>query len=130
MYSQKNDPANGHYHVDFVSPGKPIYYKLQPIEVTDEEYLKIKEIYDNKQKQAHSSSNGTNSNGVATALNIIALIIFILGFIAGIALGIAERKFSFTTLITCWVSAFVSGMIFLGFAEIIKLLNDIKHQKK
>ncbi len=66
------------------------------------------------------------SNPVASLLKIIAALIFIGGFIAGIAMGSAEREFSLQIAATYWGAFLVSGSMFLGFAEIIALLQDIK----
>lgn len=76
-------------------------------------------------------------NPVATALTIIAWVIFIVGFVAGIVLGNEEvvhgtyhtyttTEFSFAVALIYWCVSLVSGTTFLGFAEIIKLLDAIK----
>ena len=41
-----------------------------------------------------------------------------------------DDKFSLTTALICWSISFVSGMMFLGFAEVIQLLTDIKYKKR
>lgn len=115
-------------HVEYDAAGYPIFYKYKPFEVTDEEFAKIKEINDSKYKIFH-----TQSNGVATVLKVIAWLTYILGFFAGIAACAEINKYSSdaggtTVLFTWWAAAFISGSLFLGFAEIINLLNDIKHK--
>lgn len=66
------------------------------------------------------------SNGVASALTFIAVMIFIIGFFIGIASLFNGFYNGIPWLILgYWVSAFVLGMLFLGFAEIIKLLQKI-----
>ena len=102
------------------------YYKNVPIEITDEEYQEVK-------KYSKIEDEPTN-NPVAVALTIIAWVIFIGGFIAGIALGTVEiekgyntyTEFSVAIAFVYWCVALISGTIFLGFAEIIKLLDAIK----
>lgn len=107
------------------------YYKKVPFEVSDEEYEEIKR-HTNKTEKDESKGNS-----IAIALTAIAVIIYIVGFIAGIAYGTVEvesgyyytyteTEFSFAIAFTYWCTTFISGTIFLGFAEIIKLLNDIK----
>ena len=66
----------------------------------------------------------------------MAWIIFIGGLIAGIVLGNVDvsysyytyKEFSFAIALTYWAISFISGMVFLGFAEIIQLLSDIKEK--
>ena len=109
------------------------YYKKVPIEITDEEYREV-EKYAKKE-----ATEDASKNPVAVALTIIAWFIFIGGFIAGIVLGIievengyyntyAETGFSFIIAFAYWCISLVSGIMFLGFAEIIKLLNAIKRK--
>ncbi len=105
------------------------FYKKVPVEITDEEYQEVKK-YSKKE-------NTTGNNPIATALTVIAWIVFIGGFIAGIALGTVEvergyhytytdTEFSFAVAFVYWCVSLICGTIFLGFAEIIKLLDAIK----
>lgn len=67
-------------------------------------------------------------NGIASALTFIGIMIFIIGFLIGliyITFGNGEDRASFWILLLYWSGAFVTGMLFLGFAEIIKLLQKI-----
>ncbi len=107
------------------------YYKEVPIEITDEEYQKVKEY----SKKEETKEN----NPIATLLTIIAWIVFAGGFIAGIVLGTVEvergyyytytdTEFSFAVAFVYWCVSLISGTMFLGFAEIIKLLDAIKNK--
>ena len=104
------------------------YYKMVPIDVTDEEYEEIKKYLKIKVE--------TENNPIASALTVIAWILFIGGFVAGIALGMVEvegyyyshTEFSFAVAFIYWCIALISGTMFLGFAEIIKLLDAIKNK--
>ena len=101
------------------------YFKMVPIEITDEEYQEVK-----KYAKKESEEKG-RKNAVATALTGIAWFIFIAGFIAGIALGKEEyygSDFSFAIALTYWGVSLITGTMFLGFAEIIKLLDAIKRK--
>ncbi len=72
------------------------------------------------------------SNTMALILTFISAIIFVAGFAIGIA-WTYEAFFtwpSFIEMFIIWCVSFVVGMMFLGFAEIIKLLNDIKNKIK
>ena len=105
------------------------YFKKVPVEITDEEYQEVKK-YSKKEET-------TENNPIVTALSVIAWIVFIGGFIAGIALGTVEvergyyytytdTEFSFAVAFVYWCVSLMSGTMFLGFAEIIKLLDAIK----
>ncbi len=106
-----------------------LYYREEALDVSDEELEEIKQL--NK-----PISLNPDQNAVATALSIIACIIFIGGFIAGIGLGYVEvegyyssyTEFSFKAALIYWAASFISGMLFLGFAEIIQLLTAIKNK--
>ncbi|MBR3994341.1 MAG: hypothetical protein IKI97_03575 [Clostridia bacterium] len=111
------------------------WYKEKAIDVTDEEYAEIL-----KHAGKHAKAGTSNSmNAVAIVLTIIAWITFIVGFFAGIAFGIekaeigiyytyTDTEFSFATAFAYWCASFISGTMFLGFAEIIKLLDNIKNK--
>ncbi|MCL1873639.1 MAG: hypothetical protein FWF85_05935 [Clostridiales bacterium] len=57
-------------------------------------------------------------NGVANALAWIGILTYIGAFIGGLAI-------SESGLLVTWVAGFISGTIFIGFAEIIKQLTRI-----
>ena len=118
------------------------YFKKVPVEVSDKEYSQILEY----QKESTDASNNNSipafstTNTIASVFKVLAWIIFFGGFIAGIVLGRVEvtrgfyytytdTEFSFAQAFTYWAISFINGMIFLGFAEIIQLLTDIKSKK-
>ena len=104
--------------------GVPKFYKKRAIEVSDSEYeeiLKCQQI-----KNSINNKTVATKNKVATTFKVIAIVIFAIGFIVGIVIGAVTELF--TTTLLYWVICFISGMIFLGFAEVIKLLNDIKNK--
>ncbi|MBO4452756.1 MAG: hypothetical protein J5793_02360 [Clostridia bacterium] len=111
--------------------GRSRYYKKIPIEVSDEEYSEILKY------QKHTEPEYKEHNTVAIIFKVFAWVVFIVGFIAGIVLGQKEvagyysyhTEFSFLSALKYWISSFVAGMIYLGFAEIIQLLHDIKGKK-
>ena len=124
IYSQDNVYSPEFQHFDSEANR---WYRLQPIEVTDEELERIKK-YSTVVEYSEKPSNG-----VATAIRVIAVITFILGFIVGIAAGMVDvgyrdTEFYFSVALTYWVVTAVSGIMLLGFAEIISLLNDIKNK--
>lgn len=101
------------------SDGDGQYYKRIPIEVTDEEFQEILKYVE--------TPNEHDNNKFGTAMKVVAILIFIAGFILGIVLGNQEFGFNFGITAIYWGSFFASGMFFLGISEIIELLNDIKH---
>lgn len=98
------------------------YFKKVPIEVTDEEYEQIK-----KYAMQTEKNESKHKNTIATILSVMAWIAYIAGFILGIVLGNDFYNDSFIMLIY-WISGFVVGTIYLGFAEVIKLLSEIKNK--
>ena len=103
------------------------YYKIIPIELTREEVTEF--------KKAYRSSTASPTNPIAKTLTVIAWIIYVGGFLAGLSLSNVEtgtyytrHEFSVSIALTYWFATLVCGTLFLGFAEIIKLLNDIKNK--
>jgi len=101
-------------------------FRKVPINVTEEEYAAICSY------EKEETVDDRAGNPMARALVVIAWITFIGGFLAGIILAVREVEsgyystdnvFVWSVAITCWASSFISGVLFLGFAEIIKLLN-------
>lgn len=89
------------------------YFKIAPIEVTPEEYARILKY----------ASVTRGSNKVASLMNGLAWFVYIAGAIGGIIIGVEMSSFYIT--LACWVSVFVLGSTFLGFAEALKLLCSI-----
>ncbi len=128
VYSPDNSYNEEYYFSEWDSANSiNRYYKKVPVEITDEEYFELKK-YSKKEEPPIN-------NPIFTALTAIAWIIFIGGFIAGIALGMVEveighyytdTEFSFAIALVYWGISLISGTMVLGFAEIIKLLDAIK----
>lgn len=98
------------------------YYRVFPIAVSDEEFEEIKKYHDSK-KVFYSS------NGVANGLKILAIIVYVASFIAGIILGSnlgIRSDFSFGVAFVVWIYGAISGTILLGLHEVISLLQSIK----
>ena len=109
------------------------FYKNVAINVTDDEYKKILELSKSTNKEK------PKRNTIALVLDLIAWLIFAGGFIMGIIFGNIEitkgtyytytvNEFSLAIAFTYWAVSLISGAMFLGIAEIIKLLNDIKNK--
>ena len=70
----------------------------------------------------------TSSNFTAKVIMIIAIVIYVCGFIAGIMVG--QQVESFLTILLYWVAAALSGSLMLGFSEVIRLLHEINQKTK
>jgi len=78
--------------------------------------------------ESRAPSTSYNPNQIASVLKAIAWITFLLGFIAGIIIAIYAE--TIVAGLLYWFAAFISGIIFLGFAEIIDLLQRLVDKKK
>lgn len=142
LYEKVYSP-NGDFHSEYTlsewseAENKRKYYKKVFPQLTDEEYSEIEQIT-NKSKEINAVLTET-SNTIANVLSVVAVIVFIIGFILGIAMGSVEvtkgtyytytdTEFSFSIALAYWFVSFVSGILLLGFAEIINLLDAIKNK--
>ena len=120
-----------------VNASEAKYYKKVPLEITGEEYEEVRKYAKKENRESIKEYMTGETNVIAKILTVIAWVVFIAGFIAGIAIGTVEiergiyytytdTEFSFAIAFTYWCISLISGMMFLGFAEIIKLLDAIK----
>lgn len=75
-----------------------------------------------------STVSVTEETMIAKALKIIAIAIYIAGFIGGCLTGPIAK--SFLTVLLVWVAAALSGSLMLGFSEVIRLLHEINTKIK
>lgn len=105
--------------------GRLVWYQVTGANISDEEYEEVK-------KYARHIPEEKGNNSVALMLKVIAWIVFIGGFILGIVLGSEaadyNSEFAFSVALIYWGIALVSGTLFLGFAEVINLLEAIKRK--
>ena len=137
LYEKEYSP-NGKYSPDYPlsewdsENNTSKYYKKIPIVVSDDEYLEILKYQ--KTTAAEDEAKIKKTNTVSIIFKVLAWIVFVGGLLAGIVLGQTEvidgystyTEFSFATALLYWAISFVSGMFFLGFAEIIQLLHDLR----
>lgn len=96
-----------------------LYKKVYP-NISDEEYNKLKELTKNEAKT-------TIPNSLLQEIwTYTAWVVFVGGFLAGVFIGLDYE--SFLMALVYWVSAFISGILFLSLAEILKLLDHIEHK--
>ena len=104
--------------------GNYYYYKHVAVDCTDEEYEEMLNL---------TEKSSPRENVVAKAMFVIAIVVFAVGFVAGIASGMTapfngtvdyEELAIMCNIFVAWFDAFVAGSIFLGLSEIIKLLHN------
>ena len=137
VYSEEKSRTSEYPYYDH-TVGK--YYKEVPIEVTDNEYFAIKKAQDESKEDNLTYTPDETRNPVAGFLWFIAMALYIGGFLSGIVFANktvdvggyyysrTATKFMWSVALTYWCTAAVSGTLFLGFAEIIKLLEAIKNK--
>lgn len=122
VYSPDNVQSSEYPFEEYdATSGSMKHYKKVPMNVTNDEFEQIKK---------YSTIDETPKNAISITLTVIAYIIFISGFIYGIYIGSEYYvdEFSFSLAFISWIITLISGMTFLGFAEIIKLLEAIKNK--
>ena len=92
----------------------------------------LEEFYASDEKRYHST---LLENTVAKAVKICGIIIIIVGTILSIVIACQKDKygdldFSFVRFITSEAISVISGIFFIGFSEVIQLLEDIKNKTK
>lgn len=84
-------------------------------------------------KSTQTTDTVSNENIIGGILKAIGILILIAGTIGSIAIAGGDGyryEFSFVRFIIPEVGMIVGGMMFLGFSEIIRLLQDIKNKLK
>lgn len=89
------------------------------------EYIKQQE--EKHQKEYYNMSNGNTIGGI---LKVICILVMIFGTVGSIYIASQGYEFSFASFIIPELGIIISGMMFLGFSEIIQLLQDIKDKMK
>lgn len=127
VYSDSNRRSKEYPEYEYDENGHTHYYRREYFEISDEEYAELL-------KYSEYRGHYTSGNGIATVFKVLAIIIFIIGFIAGIVMGnqagksVINSNFSLPAALICWAAGFVSAMMFMGFGEIIQLLTDLKNK--
>lgn len=103
------------------------YCRRTPVAVTDEEYAAICAAVPEKQKKWPEWP-------VAKILFVVALIIYGVGFLAGIVTGVQTSyfmdgqpyyEFSWLAALSMWLTTLIGGTLLLGFSEHLVLLEKI-----
>lgn len=149
-YAPDNDPNNPSYP-EFEydeNTGEPKRYRIVAIELNDEEFAEFMKYYNPKTSQTQPTSIKIPHPGSTLqkpygggfklyhAIMIMAVAIFITGFIVGIVAGVYYEpgyyrdiyKYNFGTTVVYWIVTLASGILMLGFAQVLKLLNAINNK--
>ena len=117
-YSPNNEYSEKYPEYEFDNETQSSkYYKKIPVEITEEEYQALLKY--------QSDEDNSKSNTVSTVFRVLGSITFVVTAIAAIVIGSSG---STVEAISMAITGFVSGMVYIGFAEIIQLLNDIKNK--
>lgn len=109
--------------------GSTVYYKLTPIDLTDEEFEQVYSAFkavDDELNKEDNQDTSKPTNGMAVFMTIVAVTIYIVGLVVGIVLGNNlghYSHFEWVSASACWFASFAYGSLFLGVSEIIKLLH-------
>lgn len=114
------------------------YYKMVPLDVSDDEYQKILELHQRSQllydiQDNHNKNEKTPRNTVSTLLRVVAVLVFISGLISGFIYAGTWYNgslwgFNFWFAVLYWIAAAAISLIFVGLSEIIKLLHTMLHK--
>ena len=101
--------------------------------VTEEEKERITEgvVTAPEARSIENGGEGSDGNGVALALKVMAWAVYALAFILGILLGHdLMGEFSFGLALLYWMVGAISGTLLLGFSEVVRLLHEINQKTK
>lgn len=85
------------------------------------EYIKQQE-----EQQEEDDMQTSQGNIISGILKAIGFLIMLIGTIGSFYIASQGYEFSFASFILPEIGTIVSGMLFLGFSEVIRLLQDIK----
>jgi uncharacterized membrane protein YraQ (UPF0718 family) len=121
----------------FFDPDLKRAYRRVAAEISDEEYQRVCELEEALKQETVivPAREREASNSIAKSLSAVGWFFIIGGIIAGFIAGITSETvvsyfsqretFEWSVAITYWVVSFVSGILMLGVAEIIDLLERI-----
>lgn len=119
IYTDTNDNSDEiHYSEWDEEKHCTVYYIRKPYDISDEQFEEIEKLNNELNAPALSKNN------VATGIKIIAIIIYIIGFFAGLVF-IGDE---FIISVWYWIGSLITGTFILGFSEVIKLLHEINNK--
>jgi H+/gluconate symporter-like permease len=100
--------------------------------LSEEEKIIYKCTSCGKKIESEITTQNYTENTIAKVLKIISIIILILGTIGSFAASFhdvyGKSEFSFATFLIPETVVVISGILFLGFSEVIKLLQEINNK--
>ncbi len=110
--------------------GRYLYYKYQPVEMTDETYLQIrmlhKKIAKSRQVKQEQVSNDIEKkySSIATLMYIFAAIVLIFGVIFSIiCFGV-----DVFTAIVCLVAVLIQGVVYIYLGNVFNDMDDVRQE--
>lgn len=106
-----------------------MFFRKVPYEVTDEEYTAICS-YDKPYVKAVKTYS-PQENSIAKALKVLGWLVMIIGIITGLILANDDYygEFDWGIAVSMGTQSIINGIMFFGFAEIIRLLQSIKDKQ-
>ena len=105
------------------------YYKLVPMDISDEDYESMLSAYnaveDELDDEDDDEEENDSKNNMSVFMIVASVIIYIAGFVGGIVAGNSFNRYEFTWWLAfaIWIPTFMYGSLLLGLSEIIKLLH-------
>lgn len=108
------------------------YYKLVPMDISDEDYESMLSAYNAVEDESDDEDDDDEEeedipkNNIAIFMTVVSVSVYIVGLVVGIVLGKNLGHYSHFEWISasiCWFAGFVYGSLFLGVSEVIKLLH-------
>ena len=113
--------------------GQPVYYKLIPFDLTDEEYEEVSQFFSNGEKPSTPFEDEKESQKVSDRISVFAMIELILSLLGGVGAsiyyGVTSMSFImfFIPFIATIFVSFFSYFLLKGFACIISDVSKIKN---
>lgn len=119
-------------------PNETIYCEKCGVKATNNDkpavraYNKLSQYFNEKKNTNSNEKKYEYKNGVAITLLVLAWIIIIVGFIAGIIMAntipTTSGEFNYTIMFTYWTICGLSTTMLFVFAEVIQILHDIREK--
>lgn len=129
LWEQEFDPEERGYSAEYPLIEDGRYYRKAAVPVTDGEWAEICACAENPKP-----TRDRRKNPVGQALRVIGMGIYAVGFLVGAGIYVYSRQYgvyemALLQLVSTWVTAAVSGTVFLGFSEVIRLLTPGDDEK-
>lgn len=92
----------------------------------EDEAEKLRE-YGHANVVVDSSSEG---NTIGSIIHVLGILVIFVGVVVGLVQGITSSEYTLLFTLYWWISSLIAGMMLIGFAEIIKLLDQINKKMK